>query len=239
MKAFLRTILPVALACAFSTQVQATPVSFTQLAGLTGGVQSATAVYRADLSTSGLTNIFSISIQDNSSGLGGSPGQFSGFDLDAIVLSNVSCATAACAKSLVGADVFNFNSGTLFTLGTQRAPSDPKLFGTNPSGTAVDNSTATLGIFDGESTTAIPGAFGFVSMGDNGLLDFNLTSSLATSGLFLYIGEVGNNGEVAASNIEVRDVPVTVPGTGTVPEPTTWMLMGLGIAGIYTLRRKA
>ena len=74
---------------------QAIPVSFTQLTGVTGGTLKATGVFRADLSGLGLTDIASIGIADNSGGLGGSPGKFSGFDLDAIVLSTTLCDTAA------------------------------------------------------------------------------------------------------------------------------------------------
>ncbi len=102
-------------------------VSFTKLTGVTGSPPSAqTAVYRADLSPLPLSEILSISVRDNSFGLGGSPGRFSGFDLDAIILSNTSVATAAEAKALAGLNVFNYNpSATLFTPGTQRDPVDP------------------------------------------------------------------------------------------------------------------
>ena len=91
---------------------------------------------------------------------------------------------------------------------------------------------ATLGVFDGNATTAIPGADGFVSMGDNGILAFNLTAPVSTEELFLYIGEVGDNGEVAAGTITVSDRPL-------VPEPTTLLLMGIGLAGLgFTKRRR-
>jgi hypothetical protein len=229
MKRLQRTALAAAL-CAGAAASQAVPVTFDHLSGITGGTLAGTAVYKADLSALGLANILSISIRDNSSGLGGAAGQFSGFDLDAIKLSTTDCADAACAQALVGFSVFDFVGGSFFTPGAQRAPTDPKLFGTDASGLAVDDSVATLGEFDGESTTAIPGAFGFLSLGDNGLLSFNLTSALATSGLFLYIGEVGDNGELAASNIEVRDT--------TVPEPSSLALVGLALAGAAAWRRK-
>ena len=204
-------------------------VTFTKLTGLTGGTLAGTGVYRADLSGLGLATIESLTIQDNSGGLGGSPGQFSGFDLDAVKLSTTSVGDATLVNGIGSFSVFDFSpSGTLFTGGTQRLPVDPALFGT--SGGNIDNSVATLGLFDGESTTLIPPAFGFVSMGDNGRVTFNLTSAVSTSGLYLYIGEVGDNGEVAAGTITVSDTRVPVP------EPSTLLLLGASLAGMVGWR---
>lgn len=213
-----------------ASTVSAVPVTFSKLTGLTGGTIAGTAVFKSDLSSIGLVNVLSVSIADNSGGLGGAAGQFSGFDLDAIKLSTTNCATAACAAAAVGFGAFDFSpAGTMFVPGVQRVPVDPKLFGTDGGGTNVDNFVATLGLFDAESTTAIPGADGFVSMGDNGVLSFNLTAPVPTAGLFLYIGEVGDNGEVAAGRITVRDTPI--------PAPTTLALMGLGLLGFGFRRR--
>lgn len=209
------------------------PVTFVPLTGTTGGSPAQTAVYRANLSGIALTSLLSIAIQDNSFGLGGAPGQFSGFDLDAIKLSTTPCSDAACAASASGMPVFNFTPvGTIFVPGTQRIPADPKLFGTDASGTHVDNTVATLNLFDGNSTTAIPGAFGFVSMGDGGTLSFNLTSAVSPTGLYLYIGEVGDNGEVAAGHITVSDLPVD-----NTPEPGSSLLIGTGLLGMGVLIR--
>ncbi len=223
--------LAAAAVLAICSAAQAVPVSLTKLTGVTGGVNAGTAIYKADLSSVGLASLLSIGISDNSAGLGGAAGQYSGFDLDAIKLSMTDCADAACAKTAVGLSVFDFVSGVLFVPGAQRAPADPKLFGTDASGSAVDNAVATLGFFDAEAVTG-PSAAGFLSMGDNGKIDFNLTSATSTTGLFLYIGEVGDNGEVAASNITVRDT------TSTVPEPAGLALFGLAVAGLASRRAR-
>jgi hypothetical protein len=205
----------------------AVPVTLTKLTGLTGDAgAAATAVYKADLSSSGLPAVQSVTILDNSAGLGGSPGQFTAFDLDAVVLSTTDCADAACAKTMPVLAVFNYGAG-IFTPGTQRAPVDPKLFGTGPGGNTVDDLVARLGLFDGFSSTVTPD--GFLSMGDGGILSLNLTSGTSTSGLFLYIGEVGDNGEVAASEIQIRDT--------LVPAPGTLALMGLALLGLARARR--
>ncbi len=222
--------LACAAALALASAAHAVPVTLTKLNGLTGGAAAGTAVYKADLSSIGLSTILSIGIRDNSSGLGGAAGQFSGFDLDAIKLSTTDCADAACAATAVGLSVFSFTTGTLFGPGAQRAPLDPKLFGTNGSGAAVDDAVATLGLFDAESSTVTPA--GFLSLGDDGSIDFNLTAATSTAGLFLYIGEVGDNGEVAAGSILVRDTP-----TG-LPEPGGLAALGLAAAGFASWRRR-
>lgn len=226
-----RLALATALSLAAAGTAQAAAVSFTKLTGVTGGDPAGTAVFKADLSTVGLSSILSITITDNSFGIGGASGQFSGFDLDAIKLSTTDCASAACAAGLAGLSVFDYFAGVIFSPGVQRAPADPKLFGTNAAGTGVDNAVATLGVFDGDSTTVTPD--GFLSLGDGGVISFNLTGAVSTAGLFLYIGEVGDNGELAAGNIIVRDTP-----TG-VPVPATALLVALGLGGVAATRRRA
>jgi hypothetical protein len=218
------------MAAVFSGALAAASVTFVKLTGLAGGSPAETAIYRADLSAAGLADILSISIEDNSGGLGGSPGQFTGFDLDAIVLSTTNCATAACAASLTGLAVFDFSTGTSFSPGVQRVPVDLKLFGAGPTGNTLDNAVATLGSFDADSSTLTPA--GLLSMGDGGAISFNLTSAVAASGLYLYIGEVGDNGEVAAGSVTVSADPVE-----TAPEPVSMLLTGAGLIGLSRIRR--
>jgi hypothetical protein len=207
-------------------------VTFTKLTGLTGG-NGGTAVYVADLGSIGF-NLSSVSILDASFGIGGAAGQFSGFDLDGIKLSRTLAADAPGAQAAAGLPGFDYSpSGTIFIPGAQRIPVDPKLFGTGPTGSTVDDVVATLGSFDAISSTAIPPATGFMSMGDGGQLIFNLTSAInPAGGLYLYIGEVGDNGEVAAGTITVSDQPQRVPEAAS-----SFVLLGLALAGVRSMRR--
>ena len=214
-----------------STNASAVSVSLTPLTGVLGTPTAGTQVFRGNLGAiPGNPTINAISVSDASGGVGGSPGQFSGFDLDGIILSTKFCTTTACLVGAPTINVFNYASGTVFTKGYQTAPLSPKLFGTDASGNAVDNAVATLGFFDANSSTSAPARF--LSLGYDGSILFNLTSPTALSGLYLYLGEVGGNGENPAANVNLFAMGV--------PEPSTWamMILGIGFAGAAMRRRQ-
>lgn len=222
-------VLFVFLAAVHGQSASAQPIGV-DFVRLSGSVAQGTAVFRADLSSIALSEIRSITLIDSDSGTGGSPGQYSGFDLDAIKLSTTLATSAAQASGAIGLDVFDFRpSGTLFTPGTQRAPVNPKLNGTDPTGLNVDPTWATLASFD-----AVWFGTGSVTLGDGGRVAFNLTSPVSTSGLYLYIGEVsGDPGEAIAGSLLVSALPVPEPSTSTL------ILMGsLLVAGAARHRRR-
>lgn len=218
--------LIVALGCGAAS---AATVSFTKLTGLTGDPGSPfTAVFKADLSSAGLGTIASFAITDSGVVGGSSPGQFSGFDLDGVIISTTNCATAACVAGLAPSAAIDLVT-TFLTPGTQIAPANPKLFGTNGAGTAVDAAVATLGAFDAFASTTTPA--GFISLGVNGSIIFNLLAPLNIVGpIYLYIGEVGDNGELAAGGITLSQT--------TVPLPAALPLFLAGLAGLGAARRR-
>lgn len=192
---------------------------------LSGTVAQGTAVFRADLTGLSFGEILSITLIDSNSMSGGSRGQYSGFDLDAIKLSRTLATTAAQASSAVGLTVFDYApTGTFLTPGSQRPPVNTKLNGTDPSGQNVDPVFATLDAFD-----AVFFGTGSVTLGDGGQVSFNLTSPVGTSELYLYIGEVsGDLGEGIAGTLFVSSAPV--------PEPSSAALVMLGIAAMVAHR---
>ncbi|KAF3891230.1 PEP-CTERM sorting domain-containing protein [Tolypothrix bouteillei VB521301] len=214
---------------------------FIKLPGLTGGNPKGTAVYYAEISNLP-SDIKSITIADSNNQQGGTTGRFSGFDLDAIKISNVLINDAANINTLSGLDVFNFApGGVVFAPGTQRSPvtSEDAVVGADLFGAAngnINNSVATLQSFDANSTSALvidsanpSTAFGFVSLGDGGKISFNLKSAISTnsSPLYLYIGEVGDNGEVVNGQIALSDKSVQVPEPSGI---AAFSLLGLCFA---------
>jgi len=192
-----------ALACAAglaAAPARATPLTFTSL-GLTSGTPAQTEIFRADLSALGPGSLSAITITDAGS-LAGALGRFSGFDLDAIVISSVLVTTASGIGALTSAAAFDIAAAVL-TPGAQRQPATPQqpLFGS--SGTGVNNAVATLTVFDGVPASDAT-ATGFISLGDGGSLRLPLAAPLLLTGgpLYVYIGETGG-GETATGDAAV------------------------------------
>jgi hypothetical protein len=197
------------------------------LTRLDGTAAEYTTIFRGDLSSAGLNTVTNITLNDSNSGIGGSPGQYSGFDLDAIRISQIYADTASEANSADGIDVFDFSpTGTTFSPGAQRQPQDSKLNGTDDTGLMVDQDLATLDSFDERLNH--PGS---VSLGDGGSISFDLNKPVSVEGLYIYIGEMsGDLGE------EVN-VTLAGPDVSPVPIPAAFWLFGSAIVGLFGIVR--
>ena len=215
------------------------------------GANGGTTVYRFNLGAElnvnlGISSLSSLKLTETSGSGSSSTGSFSGFDLDGLRLSYTSTGVANEVDGLApaGGGVLDFTPAyTTFTPGfIVDAGSSPYIAPTagfpnhlwgSTAGGEVDPS-ATLGSIDAWSTLDPNVATGFMSMGEGGMLQFDFTSTLSTAGLFLYIGEVGENGELATLEFTVNP---TSPST--IPEPTAAAIWGLfSLLGACILRRK-
>lgn len=203
---------------------------FTYVGNDSSNPPQSTGVYKADLTGFPLlTEIASISIKDDNSGTSGSPGAYSGFDLDALFLDVDGDYTTT-------GDQFYANS-YVFTAGSIRPTGDPQfasntsgpLNGMNADGT-VNEAFATLNAID-----AIFFSTGSISLGDGGSLSANFAPAIPVAAtLFLITGEVGDNGEGISATITVSDEPAVVP----LPAAAWLLLGGLGVMGAVSRKRK-
>lgn len=191
-------------------------------------------VFEGDLSGLGLTQIGSLTIQDDGTAVGGSAGIFSGFDLDAVFLD--------ADGDLSTSGDWTFGSTFSFTAGTTRPTANssflPNAAHPGPTfgslnATTIDFATATLNSLDALSVADVDVANGFLTLGDGGTLDVGFAPTVPVSGsLFLIIGEVGGQaGEGLGASIEVRP-------TQQVPEPYTLSLLAIGLACVGFARRR-
>ncbi len=185
-----------------------------------------TRLYRADLTGYGLIRIAAITITDSNSQTGGSPGPYSGFDLDAIFL-DIDGDVLTTADRITAAS-FMFTAGTLRPGATQpNNTSGPTNGSTGPN--SFDNSFATLGAVDAQYFDT-----GSLTLGDGGSLTALFSPDvLVGASLYLFVGEVsGDFGEFVNSSIEVSDIPPAVP----LPASALLLLSGVGL--IAARRRK-
>lgn len=221
------------LAFAYGTAASATIVPLTFVAGPV--LPNQTAVFKADLSGVGLTQIQSIRVTDDDTQLNGSPGIFSGFDLDALFLDGDGDLTTTLDQ--IHASSFLFAVGSIRATGNvvflSNGAHPGPTFGSLDANT-VDLATATLNSLDGVSIADVNSANGFLTLGDGGVLTAIFSPAVGFNGsLYLIAGEVGNNGEGLGALVTVSD-------SRQVPEPGSLSIVGFGLLliGFAALRRR-
>ncbi len=196
------------------------------------GVNTTTAqntrLYRADMTGLGLSQISSITLTDSNSGVGGSGGAYSGFDLDAMFLD-------IDGDPYTLGDQF-YASSFLFQAGSLRSasPASNTAGPTNgsSSATSVDEPFATLGAVDGVYFST-----GSLTLGDGGVLTAIFSPDvLVGSSLYLFVGEVsGDPGEFVNASLKVSDTAPSVP----LPAPALLLISGLGVLAFRRTKKAA
>jgi hypothetical protein len=185
-----------------------------------------TVIQSADMGLAGVSTITTVTITDISGGLGGQPGMFSGYDIDAIILDrdgNINTTGDQFTPVAIA-----------FTQGAIRPTANPSqiphadqgpLFGLDNGG-AIDPAASTLTSFDGVNIAHRDNADGFLSMGDGGILVLTFAGISVDGGLFLLFGEVGGQGEQVRVDV------------GAVPLPAAAWLFLSAIAMLLGMSRR-
>ena len=197
--------------------------TFTQVAVETTTAQQST-VLRADLTAFPLlTQIGSITINDSNSGAGGSPGAYSGFDVDALFIDID--GNYQTTGDQFYASSFIFNAGAIRAGAAPASNTTGALNGSNADGT-VNEAFATLNAID-----ALFFSTGSISLGDGGSLTANFNPQIGIgSSLFIVVSEVGTElGEAVTGLIEVRDTAIPLPSS---------LLLMLGAFGVMGIARR-
>lgn len=212
--------------CASSTVANTVLPAFTDEGIDTTGTATSTRMYRADLTGLGLGEVAAITVTDSDSGLGGSPGIYSGFDLDALFLDVDGLLSTDTDRFY--ADSFLFSAGSIRPGGVAGpSPSGGPTNGASSAST-VDEAFATLNDIDGLFFST-----GSLTLGDGGSLTAVFSPSIAVgSSLYLFAGEVsGDPGENLTGLVQVADTPPPVPLPAGLP------LVATGLALLGLMRR--
>ena len=179
------------------------------------GEDEQTTVFRADLSGLGLTQIGSLNITDDNSGVGGGPGTASGFDVDFVFLDLD--GNYETSGDRVFGSVFGFNTGSIrpttdpYYLPTENRPGPTEgSFAAN----VIDYAIATLDTRDGLSAGV--DSTGFLTLGDGGSLAVTFSSPVTLTGSeALFLGELtrGTGEDVTVTFSENSTSPKTINGT--------------------------
>lgn len=221
------TIAAMALSAGASFAATVNP-TFVYQGGVSNGTSPEnTGLYRADLVGLGLSQIAQITVTDSNAANSGSAGAYSGFDLDAMFLDLD--GDYLTTGDQIYASSFGFMAGAL-RAGSAPASNTAGALNGSASNSAVDTLFATLGSIDAEFF-----AGGSISLGDGGVLTANFSPDvLVGNSLYLFVGEVGDNGESINGLIEVTDIPAPVP----LPASGLLLASALGFGFVGSRRRR-
>ncbi|MBF9197524.1 calcium-binding protein [Microvirga terrestris] len=175
-----------------------------------------TDIYRVDLSQSGLSTITAITINDDNV-ISGSPGTYSGMDLDFVKLLDTCVAYGADMPGHSSENVFDFSSrGIVFQPGFQTplGANDPAKWNTNLQGTSGAN------IYDPEKAPLNNLDDSWLSLGEGGQVTFLLKTPVPTSGRYFYFGEA------SVSDLTNYVLVSDVQSTNTPAESKDFILYG-------------
>ncbi|MEX2261339.1 MAG: PEP-CTERM sorting domain-containing protein [Bryobacteraceae bacterium] len=217
----------------------AVSVSAATLTISTFGIVGQTTVFTGSFTGTGLTSVGAVRITDSNSQTGGSPGVFSGFDLDFIFLDTDGMFATASDRTFA-TDLSFVTGGIRPTANPAFQPTAARPGPTNGSLAAnlIDPSLSTLTQLDASFDPFdlnTDNVFGSLTLGDGGslTLTFNPRIALGPS-TALFFGEVGTEaGEQIRADVEAfEEIPEPIP------EPSSFVLLAIGFGSLVLVCRR-